>query len=113
MKQVIENVFLGALGLLLLLLIFGFFFLLIALASIGFEPYVGYTWSNIIVFVSAILRLGIVISIGAFLAVVNYLDWPWYVGVLVAFPGIALFFPVLIWEAVTSLWSRVTAKGEK
>ena len=112
MKQAIQNALLILLGSLLFLLLLGFAFLLIAIAAIGFEPYVGDIWSSMIAFVSGIFRLGIVISVGRFLAVVNYFDWPWYVGVMLAFPGLALFFPVLIWEAVTSFWRRVTAKGE-
>ena len=84
------------LGCLLYLLLASVALVYLGLGAAGIEHHLG-PWASFGALVLAlVLRVVFPITVGVFFAVVDVLGWPWYVGILIAAPGLVLVVPHLV-----------------
>ena len=101
-----RDIFEGALGVALLLLIFGVAILQMALGFLGLDYLLG-QWAGWVALALALLfRIYFPLTVGAYFGVVEVLHYPWWAGVLAALPGLLLIIPGLLAAAIGSVTSR-------
>lgn len=117
-KQLLQSIFISSGVLLIVLPALVLFIYLTWIAWTGFEFYLGAILASVVILLLVVaevwsrlmgFRLGVpslCLSVGCFLGAVNHFGWPWYVGVLLAFPGIVLFVPIFLWLSTSSIWRR-------
>ena len=95
MKNIL-SIFSGSIG-----IVGGFLFLGIGLAQLiigfgGIDYHLGpwFAWGSLALFF--LLRFTIPITIGTYFGAVDVWGLPWWLGLLIAVPGIVLMFPALI-----------------
>lgn len=68
----------------------------VALGVMGLD-YLGGPWAAIAGIAAAmLLSFSIPLTVGTYFGVVYVLDWPWWAGILIAAPGIALLAPAFL-----------------
>ena len=94
MKNV-RSVFSGSLGILGGIVFFGIGLAQLVLGFGGIDYHLGpwFAWGSMIL---AFLGFTIPITIGTYFGAVDVWGWPWWVGILIAIPGVVLMFPTLI-----------------
>lgn len=90
----IRSVFYGSLGTLGGTVFFGIGIAQLVLGFGGIDYHLGswFAWGSVIL---AFLGFTIPITIGTYFGVVDVLGLPWWLGILIASPGIVLMFPSL------------------
>ena len=66
------------------------------LGFVGIEHHLGVWWATGAVALAFVVRIMLPLTIGTYFGAVDVLGWPWWVGVLVAAPGIIFMVPALI-----------------
>jgi hypothetical protein len=73
------------------------------LGYIGIQDWLGAGWATGALLAAIFLRLMLPLTIGTYLAVVNVFEYPWWVGVLAAAPGLIFVLPTMITKALNSI----------
>lgn len=106
MNKIIEYLF-ATLG-----IFAGICFLLIGLAQLGFglvgiEHHLGW-WAVMGAAVALFpFRIMLPITIGAYFGVVDVFGWPWWLGVLIAAPGVFFMFPAFVALLMQGVYKRI------
>ena len=80
------------------------------LGFLGLQEWLGTFWATAIMAVVFFTRIGLPITVGTYISVVNVFGFDWWVGALVAAPGLLLLVP-FFWE-YTQKW-LINIKGAK
>jgi hypothetical protein len=89
----------------ILVLLLGFIQLI--LGAIGLENVLGWWASAGALFLVAYARMTLPLSIGSYFAMVNVFEYPWWVGVLVAAPGLLFMVPAVLADVISSVKKRI------
>jgi hypothetical protein len=76
------------------------------LGGVGLTDVLGWWAAPIAIFVALYLRITLPITVGVYFAMVNVFEYPWWVGVLVAAPGLLLMIPGIIAEVIGAVTRR-------
>ncbi|MFM8749328.1 hypothetical protein [Rhabdaerophilum sp.] len=78
----------------------------IYLGFVGIDYLFGVWWAWGAIGVAIFFRIMLPLTIGTYFAVVNVFHYPWYVGLIVAAPGLLFLVPAFIAEIVAFISKR-------
>ncbi|MGU9979378.1 hypothetical protein ACJ4V0_04960 [Phreatobacter sp. HK31-P] len=86
-------------------------FLIIGLLQIwlgfaGIEHHLGAIAAVIAVVAAILLRFLLPLTIGSYFGAVSVMGWPWWVGILIAAPGLVFIAPAMVMTALEPILSR-------
>jgi hypothetical protein len=76
------------------------------LGYVGIEDWLGQGWAIGAVVLAFATRLMFPLTVGTYLAVVNVFGYAWWVGAIVAAPGLLFVLPSLVMAALEPLFSK-------
>lgn len=85
------------------LIIFGYQFYL---GFVGIEYHFGTLAALAALALAFMLRITFPITIGSFFGATDVMGWPWYIGVLIAIPGLLLIIPGMVAAAISAGLSK-------
>ena len=76
------------------------------LGYIGIEDWLGGAWALGALGLAFFLRIMFPLTIGTYLAVTNVYGYDWWIGVIVAAPGLLLIAPALVTATITNVFKK-------
>lgn len=92
----------GGLGILLVLLYFGYGIALMLFGFIGIEEHLGSVWAWVALGFGIILRITFPLTIGAFFALKDVFDLHWLLSLVIVMPGILYLAPAMVLALISS-----------
>jgi len=89
-----------------------FIFVLVAgvaqiyLGYVGIEDWLGSAWALGALGLAFFARIMLPLTIGTYLAMTNVYGYEWWIGVIVAAPGLLLIVPALVTDTLSKVFGR-------
>jgi len=92
-------------------LLYFFFFIVLGVAQIwlgyvGIEWHLGELWAIGALAVAFIFRITLPLTIGTYFGAVDVMGWDWYVGLLIAVPGLLFILPSMVMAALEPIFFK-------
>lgn len=96
-------------------MLYFFFFIVLGVAQIwlgyvGIEWHLGELWAIGTLAVAFIFRITLPLTIGTYFGAVDVMGWDWYVGLLIAVPGLLFILPSMVMAALEPIFSNTNEK---
>ena len=78
----------------------------IYLGYVGIEDWLGSAWALGALGLAFFARIMLPLTIGTYLAMTNVYGYEWWIGVIVAAPGLLLIVPTLVTDALSKVFGR-------
>ena len=106
LKKNMTDILLGSMGLVWGIIILGAGLIQIYLGFLGIDYHLGSGFAFGALGLAFFLRIMFPLTIGTYFGVVDVLGWDWYLGVIIALPGVLFILPGLVTVIFQSLFNR-------
>lgn len=78
----------------------------IYLGSLGIAHFLGFIGTVVVLVAALLLRILLPLSIGSYFGATVVMGWPWWVGLLIAAPGLIFILPSIVMMALEPIFGR-------